>query len=128
MDKVNITSSYTYVYEAIQVKIILPCLVRGLWYLSSPLDFTALHVTPVILHFIKFLSCNGASISVLVFWCNNPTYYPSYVTLYGNNVAETVVASPSWHAYTQTWHLLKNIEHKLLKGKSPVLGDSTDDF
>ena len=68
------------------------CLVRGLGYPSLSLCVTIIHITPVISHLIQ-LFCNGAWISVVVF-SNDPKYDPSYVVLYGNNIARLVVVGP----------------------------------
>ena len=42
----------------------------------------------------------GAWMSFLVFRCNDPTYYPSFITLYGNVLLDWCwLASPAWHAH-----------------------------
>ena len=72
-------------------KIILSCFARGLRYLSLSLGVTTLHITPLILQFFnEYLSRKGAWMSFLVFRCSNPTQYPSFITLYGNNVLVVV--------------------------------------
>ena len=67
-------------------------------YLSLSLCVTTLHIILVIALCLIFV-LKGAWISVLVFRCNDPTYYTSYITLYGNNIARLAVVHLHCLAY-----------------------------
>ena len=64
-----------------------------------------------------YLFCKGACISLLAFRCNNPTYNPSYISLYGKDATAMVVVCAHWLACSKLsmYIFTYDIEYKLPK-------------